>query len=327
MSHLLALAEWLCGEELRRSTFEPLLADWQHELQTARGKGRARVIAVSLGGAVAFVLSVARCAMTASAWRPASKRLLIAAATFVVAFAIALSSVWLLSLPRGFTRDLGAIGTQSFLASVSGVTAATVLLPVLFMLRRDARSTTRHAIGAVALGAIVTGGITTLTSQEALNGYFSSFESFERQYQRDLANDRAGRVTYPGSAVRHLRGTSTIEQRRAAHTRFMAMRAEWQARQPPLTTLQRARRLQPVALAVLFGVMGWTLAGLGPATIGRAAGWWALMFVATLAFGVMPRTLMGAGARGLPHALALPLFGAIALALLAAHARQNSRSA
>lgn len=327
MTRLLALAQCLCGDQLRRSTFEPLLADWQRELDEARRHGRWRLAMVAVSGAAAYANSLVRCTMTGNGWLPAPRVAFVALATFVVALVAGVGLLVALSLVRNSPRDVGSIQVQAFLFYCANLIAAPVLLPVLFMMRRDPRSTTRHAIVGLAFGTALTAGVLTLTSQEAVNRYFSTFESFERQYQRDLANDRAGRVTYPGTAAREARGPLTLEQRRAGYERFMTLRAEHEAKRPPLTWIQRVRRLQPVALAVLFGVMGWTLAGLGPASINRAAAWWALMLFATLAFGAMLRTLTGVPTRMLPQSYALPLFGAITLALLVSAARQNSRRA
>jgi hypothetical protein len=323
MNRLLALTEWLCGERLCRSTFEPLLADWQRELDEARREGRWQVAAAAVSGAAAFARTLVRCMMFNDGWLPGPRASMVAALTFVIALKAAFIILWVLSLPSGMTTDIGAIRTQSFLLSFAGLAAALVLLPVVFIMRGDPRSTPRHALTVIAVGAALTAGIATLTSPEALNRYFTTPEWFEREYQRSLANDRAGRVTYPGTAVREVQRL-TFEQRRARYDRYMAWRAEQEAKQPPVTWLQRVQQLRPVALAVLFGVMGWTLAGLGPATLGRAAGWWALMFVATLSFGSMPGTLTGIGMPILPHSYALPLFGAITLALVVARWRQAS---
>lgn len=116
--------------------------------------------------------------------------------------------------------------------------------------------------------------------------------------------------------MRQLRGPTTIEQRRAAYDRFMAMKGR---RQPkPVTVQEQVRRYQPVGLAILFGVMGWTLAGLGRVTFVRAAGWWLLVYAAMLTFGGMPGTITGMAMPILPHAYSIPIFGAITLALVVA---------
>jgi hypothetical protein len=196
----------------------------------------------------------------------------------------------------------------------------------MFLMRRDAQSTARHAVCVIAAGAALTTGVVALTSPPMLNRYFSTFESFEGEHQRNRANDRSGRVSYPGTAVRQLKPT-TIEQRRAAYERFQAQRAEHDAAQPALTGQQYLRRLQPVALAVLFGVMGWTLAGLGNVSYSRAAMWWLFVYTASLACGVMPARLTGMPIRGVPYEYALPIFGAATLALVIASWRTNESRA
>jgi hypothetical protein len=114
--------------------------------------------------------------------------------------------------------------------------------------------------------------------------------------------------------VRRLRGERAIDERRASFERFMAMRAEREAQRPGLSWTQMLRRAQPVALAVMFGVMGWTLAGLGIASVGRAALWWGLMFSAALTFGSTPPALTGlAFSTRATEWMALPLFATLTL--------------
>jgi hypothetical protein len=322
MTRWLALAEWLCGEHARRTVFEPLVADWQRQLHDDRDRGWPRRAVDYGSGVMAFIVTLVGCAMTTGRWLPNVRAAAVALLTFVVALTAALVVLWVLSLPSGVTTEIDSVRTQSFLLSFAGLAGALVLLPMAFILRRDPRLTSRHAVTTIGLGALLVAGLATATSQEALNAHFSTFEWVEREYQRALANDRAGRVTYPGTARRELRGPSTIEERRANHERFMMWQAGQEARRPPLTMAQRLRRMQPAALAVVFGVMGWTLAGLGPVTLSRAAMWWALMFLATLAFGVMPRALTGVAMPILPHTYALPLFGVITVALVAASWKQ-----
>ena len=65
MARLLALAAWWCGEHAKAVVFEPLLADWQHELEAASHSGRARYIAAWLSGVFAYARSFARCTIGA----------------------------------------------------------------------------------------------------------------------------------------------------------------------------------------------------------------------------------------------------------------------
>jgi hypothetical protein len=322
MSHLLALAAWWCGDRARAIVFEPLLADWQYELDAARHAGRARHAIAIASGLFAYARSFIRCTLTTSGWLPTSRAAQIVALTFFCTFDAALFLLWMAALPSGRTLDLGSIQTRAFLLAVAPLAFAPILLPALFLMRRDPRSTVRHAVSVIVVGAVLTAGVVWLRSPENLNWYFSSFEAYEGEYQRNLANDRAGRVTYPATAVRQLRGPTTIEERRAEYERFMAVRSAQQ--QPrPLSRSQQLRRYQPVALAILFGMMGWTLAGLGPVSFTRAAGWWLLMYAALLAFGGMPRTISGLAAPVLPNAYAIPAFGAMTMALISTSWRRH----
>jgi hypothetical protein len=317
MDAWLRAAEWLCGEEHRRLIFEPLVADWQHDLDIARDAGRGRYAHALASGLFAYTRSLARCTMTARGWLPTPRAAQIVALTFVVAFDAALFLLWIASLPSGLTRDFSSQQTRYFLMSSAGLVFAPIMLPALFLMRRDARSTARHAVSVIMVGAVLAAGAVALSSPAILNRYFQTFEAIEADYQRNLTNDRAGRITYPGTAVRRLKPT-TLEERRAAFERYQAWRAQDQNQRPLLTAQQQLRRMQPAALAIVFGLMGWTLAGLGPVSYRRAVMWWMLIYAASLAFGVMPRALTGIPIRGVPYEYALPMFGLATLALVIA---------
>ena len=324
MARLLALAAWWCGEHAKAVVFEPLLADWQHELEAASHSGRARYIAALVSGAFAYARSLTRCTISAG-WLPTSRAAQTVALTFFVGFDAALFLLWIASLPSGLTLEFSSLQTRYFLLSAAGLACAPLLLPALFMMRRDPDATARHAASVIAFGALLTAGAVTLSTPQMINRYFSTFEAYEGEYQRNLANDRAGRVTYPWTAVRQLKPT-TLEQRRAAYERFQEWRLRNEAKQPALTAQQHLRRMQPVALAVLFGMMGWTLAGLGPLTFSRAAMWWLFIYAASLTFGVMPQALTGLPLRGVPYDYAIPIFGAATLALvMGSWRRRNER--
>ena len=321
MTHLLSIAAWWCGEHAKAIVFEPLLADWQHELEAASQRGRARYAAACLSGAFAYARSLARCTMSAG-WLPTSRAAQIVTLTFFIALDVAFFLLWIASLPSGYAHNLSPLQVRYFVLSAAGLACAPILLPALFLMRRDAAATARQATTVIAAGALLTAAAVTLSSPAVLNRYLSTFETYEGEYQRNLANDRAGRVTYPGTAVRQLKPT-TPEQRRAAYERFQEWRRRNEEKQPVLTAQQHLRRMQPVALAVLFGVMGWTLAGLGRVTFTRAAMWWLFIYAASLAFGVMPQALTGLPLRGVPYDYAIPIFGSAALALVVASWRQH----
>lgn len=69
-------------------------------------------------------------------------------------------------------------------------------------------------------------------------------------------------------------------------------------------------------MSILFGVMGWTLARLGSVSFGRAAAWWLLIYVTTLAFSGIPRTISGLAMPILPDRYAIQVFGVITTALV-----------
>lgn len=99
------------------------------------------------------------------------------------------------------------------------------------------------------------------------------------------ANDLAGRVTYPGTAVRELRdATSTPETRKARYEQFLVLRAQQMAKVTQPTPLERVRRSNATVLGILFGAIGWLLGGVVRPTWLRALGWWAAAWLTTMVF-------------------------------------------
>ena len=328
MNRWLAIAEWLCGGRARRTIFEPLVADWQRDVNDVRRHGGWRYAQSMVSGSGAFLRSLAWCAVTSGGWLPTSRASRSGVLAFWLAAQAAAAVLLVAALASRRTVAVQSVQIQALLLHFAPIIATPALLPALFVMRRDQRSTARHAIAAITLGAVFTGGVVTLATPEAIDRYVMSFESVEREYQRNVENDRAGRYQYPGTAIRQLRGSSTIEQRRAQYERFLAWRAQYHAKQPPLTWPQLVRRYQPVAFAVIFGTIGWTLAGLGAPSVRRAALWWGLMYMALLAFGGTPTLLTGVPfATRIPDWTALPLLSVIAAALVIASWRQRPRDA
>jgi hypothetical protein len=320
MNRWLAIAAWLCGEHARRDVFEPLIADWQRELMEARTAGAWRVARVFGSGATAYAASLARMAVMGE-WVPTPRAAASAMLAFGLAKAVGLLTLLGLSYAWGSAVDLGSIQTQAFLLFSAVIVVPPAFLPALFLMRRDPRSNIRHAIVAIAVAAAGTSALVVVTSEDRINSYFSRFEAAEREYARNLANDRAGRYQYPGTAVRQLRGEQTREQRRDSFARFEAWRAEQIAKRPPRTRTwtQTVRRFQPVALAVLFAVMGWTLAGLAAPTFTRALLWWGLMAAAMLTLSATPGLFMRIMVHRLPYYwMTVPIFAAVTAALIIA---------
>lgn len=324
MAHLLLIASWWCGERQTTLVFEPLLADWQHDLQTAKQRGGVQYARAFVWGLAAYVRTLVRCTMTRG-WIPTRRAGGIVALTMVVALGAAVALLWLMAAaarPAG----IDAAQMQYFLLAATGVTVPPMLLPGLFLMRRETQTTARHAATAISAGALLTAATVMLTTPERLHAHFSTFEAFERRYQRTLANDRAGRVSYPGTALRERSAPTTIEERRQRYEQFMAWRAEQEANRPALTWPQLLRRYYPVALAVLFGIIGWTLAGLGAPTYLRAAMWWCAMFAALMVFGVKPVPIGLPSIGRIPGPMALTFFAVVATALIIASWRRTDES-
>ena len=265
--------------------------------------------------------------MTGGGWLPTWRASGIGLLAFVAAIVMAVAGVTLIAIQNGRPIEPG-LRTYSLLLGSAALYVPPAMLPALFLLRRDPRSTARHAVAAIALGAAITTAVLVLTSPDALNRYFSSFEWSEHEYQRGLANDQAGRYQYPGTAYRELVTPKTIEERRERYSRFMVWLEEQRAKDAPATWAERINRMQPVVLAVLFGIMGWTLAGIGSTSPLRAMVWWVLMYKTTLAFGGL--LTFGAGEMSfwsahIQYWMAIPAITAMTASLMfAAHRRRVS---
>ena len=99
---------------------------------------------------------------------------------------------------------------------------------------------------------------------------------------------------------------------------------EQRAKATPPTWRERASRMQPAILAILFGVMGWTLAGMGSPSIPRAVTWWLLMYLTTLGFGGLLASVVGEmsfwSAR-IQYWMAVPVITAMTVSLMFAARR------
>ena len=323
MNRLLGVADLLCGEHARRTIFEPLVADWQRELSEARASGQWRVVLVFGSGAMAYAASFARCVLMRD-WLPAPRAAASAMLAFGLAKAVGILALLGLSYAWGPAVDLRSIQTQAFLLFSAVIVVPPAFLPALFLMRRDPRSNIRHAIVAIAVAVAGTSALVVVTSEDAINASFSTFEAAEREYARKLANDQVGRYEYPWTAVRRLQGETTLDQRRESFKRFEAWRAEHMARQPPRPVTWRglAFRYQPVALAVLFAMMGWTLAGLAAPTFTRALLWWGLMAAAMLTLSATPGLFMRIAVNRFPYWTTVPIFAAVTAALIVASWRK-----
>lgn len=326
-NHALAFASRWFDEATVRSTFEPLVADWQREMADARQRGRLPLAIAVVSGTWAFTRSLAGCAMTSDGWFPSWRAGGIGILAFLAAILLAVGGVTLIAVQNGQPLEPG-LRTYSWLLGTAALYVPPAMLPAMFLLRRDPRSTARHAAAAIALGALLTTAVLVLTSPEALNRYFSSFEWGEREYQRALANDRIGRYQYPGTAYRQLVTPKTVEERREKYERFMVWLEEQRAKEPAPTWPERFARMQPAVLAILFGIMGWTLAGMGSPSIPRAMMWWLLMYLTTLGFGGLLASVVGGmsfwSAR-IQYWMAVPVITAMTASLMLA-SRRSARA-
>lgn len=327
MHLLLNLAENLLGSQIRATVFEPLVADWQREMSDARHRGSWAYAGTIASGSWALIQTLARCAMTSDEWLPGWRASGVSILAFLAAIVLAVGGVTLIALQNGRPLEPG-LRTYSWLLGTAALYVPPAMLPAMFLLRRDSLSTARHAAAAIAMGAALTVAVLVVTSPEGLNRYFSSFEWSEREYQRGLANDRVGRDQYPGTAYRQLVTPKTVGERRERYAKFQVWLEEQRAKDAPPTWPERIRRMQPAVLAILFGIMGWTLAGMGSPSISRAMAWWMLMYVTMLGFGGMLASVVGEmsfwNAR-IQYSMAVPVIAAMTASLILA-ARRSARA-
>lgn len=282
MRRLLAVAEFFCGRQFGQRVFEPLIADWDRELRDARTAPLFTRTLIVARGSAALMLTLATCsvrhavALEGRMWKYGAVTFVLAATLSIVLEAMMINA----EIGTDYPPDLMLIAALRF----SRATAlASALLPAMFLLRRDPRVTASGALRALALGTVLV--MAGVVSQGWLDNYAPTFGQNERMFQRMRANDLAGRVSYPGTAVRELRdATSTLEQRRARYEQFLASRAEQIARVAQPTPWERLRRSNATVLGILFGAIGWLLGGALRPTWPRAfAGWgtaWLLTMIA-----------------------------------------------
>lgn len=318
MTRLLTLADWLCGESARRQVFEPLIADWDRELRQSRTfSARATVV---VRGLLAFTLTLANCGLQRALTEDTGmwKYSLIAIAT---AIGLGLASEMAIVAARSPADLPPDVLLEIAMRSAVATAVATAMLPALFLLRRDPRTTGRSAILWLSAGTLlVAAAIVLLPAPE---NYHLSAEQNERLYQRAVANDRAGHYQYPGSVSRQLREPSTPESRRASYETFLAWAETRRVDRPMPTRWQRLQRSSTPLLAGLFGIIGWSLAGVIQATAMRAFVWWGVAWFAMLAFDGRIASLFSVDFRR-PAWWVLPVMtGLAALALIGANRRSG----
>lgn len=322
MSALLTFATWLCGESAGRQVFEPLLADWQRELRDAAHTSPTRRLSIVARGSLAFTSTLAACFVRCVTTEGDMWKYGVVAFALAVGLSIA-SEVAILGLRSPFDYPLDVL----LIAAVrwTAVTAlATAMLPALFLLRRDPGAGPRIAGSAIALGILVVAlAVVWLPNLENSN-FLLSADQNERIYQRALANDRAGLYQYPGTALRQRREGTTSEQRKVRYEQFLSQRARVLANHPTPSSWQLLSRSSAPVLGLCFGVMGWSLGVVVQPTLARAAVWWGMAWLVTLAVnGRLAYFLRQPDFHHLPWWVLPAATGATALALAFASTRKH----
>jgi hypothetical protein len=276
---LLRVAQWLCGRSLTTSVLEPLVADWDRERREASAAPAPVRAAIATRWSAAFARTLITCAarhfmsVEGAMWKcglamfAGAVALSIAAETVIIRVTAAPDYTWELLLIAALMR--------------TGIaTLAPAMLPAMFLLRRDAKVRGRVAAGWIASGAATLA--VAVMAQQSIENYMPTFGQNERMYQRALANDRAGRLQYPGSARRALSADTTLEQRKARYDAFVAWRAQTLAAETPRPIWYRLRYSTAPVMAVIFGAIGWALGGLTRPTVSAAAMWWLAAWLTSL---------------------------------------------
>lgn len=282
---LLAIAEWCCGPEARARVFDPLIADWQQEWLAAQATSRRVRARVLASGGLAFALSLGHCALRELCSIPPRGTTRHAGALFGAGVAASLASqVGLALLAWSTLRPPRPVPDPLFIV----MTLVTALPPSMALATLPMAALLPLTPGRIWQSFQVTMAAALLTFASVAwlipkaQGPLSTLY-LERVHERQLADDAAGRFTYPGSAMRALR-PSTPEQRAAAARRgphAMTLREllheqrarTWIGRSS--TTAARIRQMwQLPVVGIAFGVMGIGLASLGRPDFVRAGVWW-----------------------------------------------------
>jgi hypothetical protein len=321
MTRLLTLATAVCGEYASRTVIEPLLADWQKELDLARARGRIAHAAAAVSGVLALIRSAITCAISEGVWIPPVRGTVFSILAIVFSVAVSTAVLLIPPMPNGMSRNLADPLAQLSLLVMSTTVLPPAFLFAMFMHRRDPRATLRHAIVGVSFAAIATTAVAITTNPDAVNRRYNTFEFQERVRARMLSAAKANPGIYRGNAYQRTLAT-TVEERRANYEKFQSRLAEWRKKDPPLTPAERFALVQPVLLAIVFASMGWTLGGFRRPTVARGVTWWALVFIATITMTPLLSLLVGVPMPQPAHWWMLPMFTSMTLSLMAA-ARKN----
>ena len=304
--------------------FEPLIADWQREWADAQGLSASTRLSVAIRGLPALAITVLRCAASDFTTPPPAPAVIASAAAGAVAISLpvlVLTAITLFAvLPPRLPLDMLLILMAPQALSVG---LAPAMLPSVFMLRRDRRTSWRNAAQVMAAGFALALVVAVWIVPLSSSGLLFTASQNERVYQLAVQNDRSGRPDYPGTAVRQAR-PSTAAERAERYARFRAQMEQMRANRPrPWASIRSFfRSYQFVWLTLAFGLMGWALGGLRRPTIAAAAGWWVLTWMVVFVPTILTRfSMVGWPA---PYWLPTLLFGLSAVGLLRAAARRST---
>jgi len=153
------------------------------------------------------------------------------------------------------------------------------MLPILMLLRASGHVTiggaTTLICAAALLTYVTTAWLTPLAQGDVRDALYEEF------HQRAVANDQAGRVQYPGTAVRQVRQT-TPEQRAMQRERWRRnpLYLKWQEEQ---TRPQWGRgTIVTALLALATGALGWAIGGLRQTGALSAVAWWTFAWITVM---------------------------------------------
>lgn len=315
MNRLLNFADFMCGERVRHRTFEPMLADWQHELTNAKCTGIFSRLLASASGCFGFTRALLFCAVCEGVWIPPLRGALTSLAAVTAAIVASIGVVLIAPPPAHLPRDLSLLVVQHWVLTWTAIIVPPAFLLSTFLLRLDARATARHGIVFTIVATVATIVLILNTTNEALRKRYDSFEMYEQTRAVALARHRAGQLVYAGSSYQQEIAT-TVEQRRIRYERFLTQMEALRRNDPPPTWSERFAQWSPTLMAVVFAIIGWMLAGLGVPTVARGVGWWALVFAAVVAMTRLLSYLVGVPMPRPPQWVMLPIFTSIMLALM-----------
>ena len=319
MLKLLDIAEWLCGPAQRASVVEPLLADWQRELEGASGFTRWWIVA---SGCSALAVTLVMCLVTGGSEMPRVP-LIKGFTVFVLSTALLLAVQIGLNLQQ-FRRVDFPFEMRFWMALplVLPLAVPLAMLPIMMLMRGTSRVSARAAAIVVIAGGLLTlvttGWLTPLSRGDIRDGLYEEIE------RRTIANEQAGIYTSYSSAAARQARRETPEQRakkREAYRsdpRYLAYQADITRPRWNRSTFMMA------GLAVALGALGWALGGLGRTRVLHAAGWWSLAWLAVMILDGRAQYWVNGGVVRLgraPYWVPVAVFATAALAALIASRR------